>query len=72
MNVFTLTNSRVLISNMTIVFFKILPKNTKMMFFWSQISSFLVLHETLHFDKHMSADIKYNNSFLKLLPKAPK
>ena len=66
---FTLMNSRVLISNMKIVFFKIMFKDTPMRYFWSQISSFLVLHETLHFDKFESANFKYGNSFLKLLPR---
>ena len=39
-----------------------------MIYFWSQISGFQVLHETLHFDKFESVDFKYDNSFLKFLP----
>ena len=39
---------------------------------WFQILDFLVLHETLHFDKHESADFKYDNKLLKLLPETPK
>ena len=69
---FTWTILRALISNMTIFFFKTLPKNTQIKYFWSQILGFLVLHETFHFDKLGSVDFKYDNSFLKLLPKTPK
>ena len=64
---------------MLIIFFKFLPKNTQMRnslfqirYTWFQISDFLVLHEIFHFHKHESADFKYENNFLKLLPKAPK
>ena len=46
-----LANSKVLISNMAIVF--------------SQTQLFFGLHETLHFDKLEGADFKYDNSFLK-------
>ena len=49
---------------MTIAFFKVLPR-----YFWSQISSFLVVHKALRFDKFESADFKYDINFLKLLPK---
>ena len=41
-----------------------------MKYFWSKISSILVLNETLHFDKYESADFKYDNSFLKLQPES--
>ena len=44
----------------------------QMRYTWFQISDFLVLHEIFHFHKHESADFKYENKFLKLLPKAPK
>ena len=60
------------ISNMTIAFSKILHKNTQIRHFWFQISSFLVLPETLHLDEFESAFFKYNNSILKLLPKTLK
>ena len=64
---FTLTNLESLVSNMTIVLFRTLLKNTQITYFWSQ-----VLHDTLRFDKFESADFKYDNNFLKLLPKTPK
>ena len=57
---------------MITVFFKNLPKNAQIRYFQSQILGFLVFHETLHFSKLESANFKYDNSFLKLLPKTPK
>ena len=41
------TNLKLLISNMTIVFLKFLPKNTQIRHFWSQIQAFLFLHKIL-------------------------
>ena len=58
-----------LILSATIVFFKILPKNAKIRYFWSQFLCFLVLHKTLHFDKFESTDFKYDNIFLACYPK---
>ena len=46
---------------MATVFFKILPTNTQIRYFGSQISSFLVFHEPMHFDRFESADFKYDN-----------
>ena len=43
-----------------------------MRYFRPLISSFLVLHEILHFDKFESADFKYAISFSKLLLKTLK
>ena len=48
---FTWTNVRVLISTVATVFYNVLLKNIQIMYFCSEMSSFLVLHETLHFDK---------------------
>ena len=64
---FALTSSRVLPLNMKIVSFKTLSKNTQIRYFWAQILSFLVLHETLHIDKFEIADFIYDYGFLKLL-----
>ena len=58
-----LGNSKVLILNMAIVFF------IKFWRFWSETQFFLFLHETLQFDEFGDADFKYDNSYLKLLPK---
>ena len=60
-----LTNVRVhisIISNITIVFFKIVFKDMQIMYFWTQIYFFSLLHETSDFDKFKSAEIS------KLLP----
>ena len=52
-----------LIPNKTIVFFEFLPENTQTKVFLSQISVFLVLHETLRFNKFETADFKDDNFF---------
>ena len=72
------TNLRVLISNMTIVFLKILAqkypikvflvKNTQKQHFWSQIQTFLFLHKFLQLDKFENVGFKYDNSSLKFQP----
>ena len=73
------TNSRLLISNLTIVFWKFLPwkypikaflvKNTQIKYFWCQISAFLFLHQILQLDKFKGADFKYDKNFFKSLAK---
>ena len=60
------TNSRAFISDLTMVFFKDLSKNTQVKYFRSQISNFLVLREALRFDKFEGTDFKHDNSFLKI------
>ena len=60
------TNSSAFISDLTMVFFKDLSKNTQVKYFRSQISNFLVLREALHFDKFEGTDFKHDNSFLKI------
>ena len=50
---------------MTKVIFKILPKNTQIKYFWSEISFFLVLHKTFLFHKFESANFKCDNNFFK-------
>ena len=62
-----LTNLRLLISNMTIVFLKSLPKNTQIRHFWSQIQVFLFFRKILQLDKFEGADFKYDNSIFKIL-----
>ena len=59
------TNSKVLISNMTKVFFKFQPKNTLIRHFWSQIQAFSLFHEILQLDKFKGADFKYGNIIFK-------
>ena len=56
-------NSRVLISNKTIVFSKLQPKDIKMWEFLSQICFFFVRNEFMHFDKVEGADLTYDNFF---------
>ena len=58
-------NSRVLISNMTIVFFKFQLKNTQIRHFCPQIQTFLFFCEILKLAKLEGADFKCDNSFLK-------
>ena len=60
-----LTNSKVLISSMTVFFLKFSPKSTKIRHFWFLTQSFFVLHETLHFDKSKGFDFKCDNSFFR-------
>ena len=55
MNLPILTFSKVLISNMTIIFFKFWAKSTQVRHFGHR---HFVLHETLHFDKFEDADSK--------------
>ena len=43
-----------------------------MKYFWYQKYGFLILHETLHFEKLEDADLKHVNAFSNLLPKIPK
>ena len=62
-----LTNLRLLISNMTIVFLKSLPKNTQIRHFWSQIQVFLFFRKILQLDKFEGADFKYDNSIFKIV-----
>ena len=72
-------NLRVLISNITMVFLKFLPKNTQIRqffvkntqirHFWSQIQAFLFFREILQLFKFKGVDFKYDNSFLKFQPK---
>ena len=50
---------------MTIVFLKLLPKNTKIRYFWSQIQPFSLFQDILQCDKFKFADFKYDNSFSK-------
>ena len=67
------TNLRMMISNMTILFLKFLPKNTEIKHFWSKIpkcGSFgpkfrHFIHQILQLDKFEGIDFKYNNRFLK-------
>ena len=76
------TNLRVLISNITMVFLKFLPKNTQIRHFlvkntqirhfWSQIQAFLYFCEILQSDKFEGADFKYDNIVFKFQPKIPK
>ena len=63
-----MTNLRVLISNVTVIFLKFQPKNTQIRHFWSQIQTFSFFPEILQFDKFKGADFKYDNRFLKFLP----
>ena len=63
MKLHVLTNSKVLISNITTGFFIVWSNSTQIMYFWSKSQSVFVLHETLHFDKLEGADFKYGNSF---------
>ena len=60
------TNSRVLIANMAIFFFKFQLKNTQIRHFWSQILAFLFSHEVLQLDRFEGADFKFCNSFFKI------
>ena len=57
---------------MTIVFWKFQSKITQINNFWSQIEAFLFLKEILKTDQIADTGFKYNSSFLKILPKAPK
>ena len=50
------------------VFLKRLVKNTKVSQFLSQTLSFVVLQETLQFEKFMGADFKYHNTFFQIPP----
>ena len=52
---------------MATAFFKILLKVTQIRYFWPEISRFLALHETLHFDKLECADLLCVYNFLQLL-----
>ena len=63
---YILTSSRVLIINMTIVFFKFQSDNTQIKHFCFLIEGFLFLQEFFKFDEFESVDIKYDNSFSKL------
>ena len=61
------TNSLVLISNMTIVFYKydnsfskLQSKNTQIRHFWFQFLAFSFLHETLQLGKFEGTDFKYD------------
>ena len=56
----SLTNSRVVISNMAVVFSICCLEISKQSIFCPKIF-FFVLHETLHFEKLRSADFKYDN-----------
>ena len=47
-------------------------KATKSSILWYQSYGFLILHETLHFDKFDDADFKYDSSFSNLEPKISK
>ena len=76
---FNLTNSKLLISNMTKVFFKILVqkyqnrvflfKNTQIRPFWFQFQTFSLFHDILQLDKFEGADFKYGNIAFKFQPK---
>ena len=58
------TNSRMLISNITIVF-QIAAQNTQIRHFCFQIQELSFFHGTLQLDKFEEADFKYDNSFFK-------
>ena len=64
------TNSRVLISSMTIVFSNSSPKVTQVRHFWSQTQKFLFFCKILQLGKIEGADFKYGNSFFKFQPKS--
>ena len=59
-------------SNMTIAFLKVQPKNTQIRHFWSQIQAFLFFREILQLDKFEGADFKYDNIVFKFQPKNTK
>ena len=62
------TNSRVLISNMRILFLKLMPKNTKIRLFGQNYPNLgIFFRKNLQFDKFDGVDFKYGNSFLKIL-----
>ena len=56
----------VLISNMTIVFLKFLPKNTQGRHFLSQIQAFSLFQDILQLDKFEGADFKLDNIFFQI------
>ena len=60
------TKLRVLISNMTIVFLKFLPKNTQGRHFLSQIQAFSLFQDILQLDKFEGADFKFDNIFFQI------
>ena len=62
---FSIFNSKILISNMTIVYSSSIQKQH----FWSQSQSFFLLHGTLYFHSFEGADFKCDNSFFKFSPK---
>ena len=66
------TNSRTLISNMTIIFSISIPKTRKSGLFGPKFKIFYFLHVTLQQGKFEDADFKYDNGFSKLLPKTHK
>ena len=66
------TNSRTLISNMTIIFSISSPKTRKPGLFGPKFKNFYFLHVTLQQGKFEDADFKYDNGFSKLLPKTHK
>lgn len=62
----------ILISNITITFFKFIHKNAQIRRFLSQIQSPLFPHKTLHFNRFEGAGFKYDNSFFQIpFPKYP-
>ena len=62
-------NSKVLISNMTIIVSKFQPKNIQIRHFWSQIQAFLFFLKILQLDKFEGTGLKYNNIVFKFQPK---
>ena len=62
------TNSRVLISNTEIVFFRFQTSKSQIRHFWSQIQTYFVFCKTWQIDRFEAVDFKYDNSFLKILP----
>ena len=62
-----MTNSGMLTSSIANRFFKLHTENTQVRQFLSQIyNSFVVVHETLDFDKFKGADFKFHSRFLKV------
>ena len=62
-----MTNSGMLTSSIANSFFKLHTENTQVRQFLSQIyNSFVVVHETLDFDKFKDVDFKFHSRFLKV------
>ena len=62
-----MTNSGMLTSSIANSFFKLHTENTQIRQFLSQIyNSFVVVHETLDFDKFKGVDFKFHSRFLKV------